>query len=74
LNTSGQNWHRISAAPNGIGDLLLRNGSDPYQAAYIGRQADDGRWFSGSNGEQETRPVYFCLIPQFDANEDGIAA
>lgn len=66
-----KNWHRIDAAPRGIGPLLLRNGPDRSILAYVGYQADNGRWFSG---EQEVHPTHYCLIPLFDADDDGAAA
>jgi hypothetical protein len=65
------NWRQISEAPRGIGPLLLRAGSGPNDPAYVGYQADDGRWFSG---DAEVHPTHFCEIPQFDADDEGAAA
>jgi hypothetical protein len=61
-------WKPIATAPKGIGDVLLRNSSDPYQTAYVGRQYDDGRWRFG-DAQDEVRPAFYCLIPQFDADD-----
>jgi hypothetical protein len=58
-----RNWHRIDEAPKGIGPLLLRDATGPNDPAYVGSQADDGRWFFG---DQETHPTHFCTIPLFD--------
>jgi hypothetical protein len=63
-------WQPITKAPKGIGPLLLRSGSGPLDPAFVGYQADDGRWFSG---DVEVRPAYYRDIPQFDA-DDGAAA
>jgi hypothetical protein len=64
------NWRPIGEAERGIGPLLLRAGSGPSDPAYVGYQADDGRWFCG---DTEVRPTHYCLIPQFDADDDGAA-
>jgi hypothetical protein len=66
------NWHSIEKAPKGIGPLLLRAGSGSLDPAYVGYQADDGRWFI--DPQNEVHPSHFCLIPQFDADDDGAAA
>jgi hypothetical protein len=70
-----QNWHRIDKAQKGVGPLLLRAGSGPSDPAYVGFQdPDSGRWFAASDISAEVRPTHFCLIPQFDADDDGTAA
>jgi hypothetical protein len=65
------NWRKISEAPRGIGPLLLRAGAGPLDPAYVGYQANDGRWFSG---DAEVRPAFYCQIPQFDADDNGAAS
>jgi hypothetical protein len=65
------NWHSIEKAPKGIGPLLLRAGASSLDPAFVGCQADDGRWFAG---DAEVSPAYYCEIPQFDADDDGAAA
>ena len=66
-----QNWHSIDKAPKGIGPLLLRDSSGPFDGAYVGYQdPDSGRWISGDNAE--VHPTYFCLIPLFDADEAAL--
>jgi hypothetical protein len=61
-----RSWKPIKAAPKGIGPLLLRVGGGPLDPAFVGYQADDGRWFSG---DAEVRPAYYFEIPNFDADE-----
>jgi hypothetical protein len=68
-----RNWQRIDKAPKGIGPLLLRIGTGSLDPAFIGYQADDGRWFSGDSGDAEVHPLYWCAIPLFDADDDGAA-
>jgi hypothetical protein len=68
---AGLNWSRINSAPKGIGPLLLRAGPGNLDPAYVGYQADDGRWFCG---ETEVHPTHYCEIPPFDADDDGAAA
>lgn len=67
-----RNWHRIETAPKGAGPLLLRSGTGSLDPTYVGYQADNGRWFDNEN--REVRPLYFCQIPMFDADDDGAAA
>jgi hypothetical protein len=67
----GPNWHRIDQAPKGIGPLLLRAGPGPLDPAFVGHQADDGRWLCA---DQEVRPTHYCEIPLFDADDNGAAA
>jgi hypothetical protein len=71
--SSERNWKPISSATKGVGDLLLRAGTGSIDPAYVGRQADDGRWFCG---EVEVHPTHFCEIPLFDADDatGGLAA
>jgi hypothetical protein len=57
------NWRKISEAAKGVGPLLLRAGASLTDPAYVGYQADDGRWLCG---DAEVHPTHFCLIPQFD--------
>ena len=66
-----RNWHRISEATKGIGTLLLRDAAGPSDPAYVGYQADDGRWLSGEN---EVHPTHYCEIPLFDADDDEAAS
>jgi hypothetical protein len=72
MSTPTQNWKRIDTAPKGIGDVLLRDGSGPFDPAYVGRQYDDGCWRLG-NEQAQSHPTHYCLIPLFDA-DDGAAA
>jgi hypothetical protein len=60
-----RNWRRIETAPKGIGPLLLRADPSSLDPAFVGYQADDGRWFAGA---AEVSPAYYCEIPQFDAD------
>jgi hypothetical protein len=64
-----RNWHRTENAQKGIGPVLLRGSGGSLDPAFIGYQADDGRWLDTEN--REIHPVYFCAIPQFDATDDG---
>ena len=66
---AAQNWHRIAEAPKGIGPLLLRAGSGLTDPAYVGYQADDGRWLAAADNIAEVHPTHFCLIPGFDADD-----
>ena len=66
------NWNRIDHAPKGMGPMLLRAGAGALDPVYMGLQADDGRWLYGD--QQEVHPTHFCLIPQFDADDDASAA
>ena len=68
--SSATNWQPIAAAEKGIGPLLLRDGAGPNDPAYVGYQADDGRWFFG---DAETHPTHYCLIPLFDADDRAAA-
>jgi hypothetical protein len=62
------NWRKISEAPRGIGDVLLRSGSGPLDPSFVGHQdPDSGRWFDVEN--REVRPSYYCALPQFDCDE-----
>ena len=63
-----RNRNRIDRAPKGIGPLLLRAGPSNFDPAFVGYQADDGRWFSG---DAEVRPTYYCETPLFDAGESA---
>ncbi|MGV7215895.1 hypothetical protein [Bradyrhizobium sp. UFLA05-112] len=60
-------WKSISEAKRGLGSLLLRDGAGLSDPVYVGRQADDGRWFFG---DQETHPQFYTHVPPFDC-EDG---
>lgn len=64
------NWHPIEQAPRGAGPLLLRSGASLNDPAFIGYQADDGRWFLV---DEEVHPLFFAEIPPFDY-DDGAAA
>jgi hypothetical protein len=68
-----RNWHRIDAAPKGIGPLLLRAGSGSLDPAYVGYQdPDNGRWFAAADNSAEVHPTHYCEIPLFDADDgDG---
>jgi hypothetical protein len=66
---AGSNWRPIGEASLGLGDLLLRCGSGSLDPVFVGQQRDDGLWYFGND---EVRPLHFCLIPQFDF--DGGAA
>ncbi|MDA9508094.1 hypothetical protein XI09_26345 [Bradyrhizobium sp. CCBAU 11386] len=65
------NWHPIEQAPRGAGPLLLRSGSGPLDPVFIGSQADAGQWLAG---DVEVHPLFFAEIPQFDADDSGVAA
>jgi hypothetical protein len=67
--SNASSWQRIEAAKRGVGPLLLRDGTGPNDPAYVGYQADDGRWMFG---DIETKPCYFCQVPPFDS-DDGAA-
>jgi hypothetical protein len=62
-----RNWHPVNEAPKGCGPLLLRAGPGPFDPAYVGHQADDGRWLTG---DVEVSPTHYCEIPLFDASDD----
>jgi hypothetical protein len=65
-------WKPIAEAPRGIGLVLVRIGAGSLDPVSIGYQSfDDGRWFDTEN--REIHPLYFCLIPPFDA-DDEVAA
>jgi hypothetical protein len=68
-SSNASSWQRIEAAKRGVGPLLLRDGTGPNDPAYVGYQADDGRWMFG---DIETKPCYFCQVPPFDS-DDGAA-
>jgi hypothetical protein len=63
------NWRKISEAPKGIGPLLLRAGSGSLDPAYVGFQADDGRWFAAADNSAEVHPTHYCEIPLLDAED-----
>ena len=66
------NWRKISETSRGTGTLLLRAGPGPLDPSYVGYQdPDNGRWFAG---DAEVHPTHYCLIPLFDADDDGAAA
>jgi hypothetical protein len=72
---AGSNWKKIEDAPRGIGPLLLRAGAGLADPAYVGFQdPDSGRWFAAADITADVHPTHFCLIPQFDADDDGSAA
>jgi hypothetical protein len=58
-----KNWHRIDQAPKGIGPLRLRAGSGPLDPAYVGYEADDGRWIAAADNRTEVHPSHFAEIP-----------
>jgi hypothetical protein len=66
------NWRKISEAPAGIGPVLLRAGSGPSDPSFVGYQADNGRWFAAADISAEVHPTHFCLIPGFDAADEGV--
>jgi len=70
VETCMSSWKLVSEAPKGIGQVLLRAGSGPLDPAFVGYQAEDGRWFSG---DSEAHPTHFSLIPAFDC-DDGAAS
>jgi hypothetical protein len=63
-----QNWLPIKDAPRGAGPLLLREGSSSLDPAFVGYQGDDGQWRSG---DSICNPLYFCMVPLFDCEDDG---
>jgi hypothetical protein len=67
-----KNWYRIAKATKGAGPLLLRSGALSLDPVFVGYQADDGRWMTDPT--TEVRPLYFCRIPLFDADESDSGA
>jgi hypothetical protein len=66
------NWQIISKAKPGIGPVLLRCGSGPFDPVFVGRQdPESGRWFDGEN--RAVRPLFFALTPPFDLDEGAAA-
>jgi hypothetical protein len=64
IGAQNANWKPIARAHRDAGPLLLREGSDC--AAFVGAQADDGRWYVG---RMEVQPTHFCTILPFDCDD-----
>ena len=66
-----RNWKPVASVPRGIGPVLLHLASvDQPSIGY--QDPDNGRWFV--DPQHEVYPTHYCLIPQFDAADDGAAA
>jgi hypothetical protein len=69
-STVERNWKPVASVPLGIGPVLLHLAS--VDQPVIGYQDPDNlRWLDNEN--REVHPAFYCLIPQFDADDDGAA-